>query len=374
MILVLTQCLPPDPGGIETTMGGLLDMLGRAGVPALVLADRIRGGGAEPAWAPGTTVRRFGGPRPLRRWRKRRAARAALRRLPIAGVLADSWKSLETLPVVPGAPVAVALVHGMEFPAEPAAAKRRRIAAALARAGAIVANSRFTAARVAPFLADRVGRLTIVQPVIPPQPAPTPAARAALAPLLAGGGPILLTLCRLEPRKGIDRVLGALPALLPRHPRLRYLIAGGGEDRVRLEALAAALGVAGAVRFLGRVDGDAKAALYAAAQVFAMPARRIGDSVEGFGTTYLEAAWYGVPALAGSDGGAAEAVLHGQTGLVCDGEDQTAVTAALGALLDDPQRRAGMGRAAAARVRADFLWPSVTPRWLALLGAPPASP
>ena len=78
-----------------------------------------------------------------------------------------------------------------------------------------------------------------------------------------------------------------------------------GADRGRLEALAASLGVSQAAVFLGRVSDAEKAALLAAADVYAMPVRREGPSVEGFGIGYVEAAWFGVPSLAGRDGGAA---------------------------------------------------------------------
>jgi phosphatidylinositol alpha-1,6-mannosyltransferase len=255
----------------------------------------------------------------------------------------------------------------------PGASPRRawRLRRAFARVDAIAANSAYTAGLVRPWVpaGGTAPRLGVVPPPIAPQPAPDPELVAALR---ARGGPILLSLSRLEPRKGLDRVIAALPGLAPRHPGIRFLVAGDGPDRARLERLAETTRVVDRVRFLGRVDAGTKAALYAAADLLAMPARREGASVEGFGITYLEAAWYGLPALAGRDGGAADAVAEGETGLLCDGADPAAVEAALGALLDDPVRRRAMGEAAAARVRAGFLWDSVLPRYLALLGEAPA--
>lgn len=365
MFVVVTQGFTPDLGGIANHLSGLAEHLA-AVAPVEVFAHRIREGGAELQGHPFAALHRFGAPNPLRGWLKRRALREPLARPDLRGVVCDSWKSAELLPPTQ-APVLV-LALGMEFPPNPSARRIRRIRAALAKAGAVLPISRHTQAEVAPYL--RPGTpMEIVPPPIAPQPAATQAARAALRAIV-GPGPLVATLCRLEPRKGVDRVIGALPALLPRHPGLRHLIAGSGEDRPRLEALAARLGVSAQVQFLGRVDEAQKAALLAEADVFAMPVRREGASVEGFGIVYLEAAWHGCPSIAGREGGAEDAVAHGETGLVCEGADQASVTAALSALLDDAPRRHAMGAAAAARVRAGFLWEQLLPRFLARM--PPA--
>ena len=98
-----------------------------------------------------------------------------------------------------------------------------------------------------------------------------------------------------------------------------------------------------------------------------MPARREGASGEGFGLVYLEAAWYGLPALAGREGGGAEAVLDGTTGLLCDGADQQAVAAAQARLLGDEALRRRLGEAAAHRARNEFGWDAAAARYRRLL-------
>jgi phosphatidylinositol alpha-1,6-mannosyltransferase len=155
-----------------------------------------------------------------------------------------------------------------------------------------------------------------------------------------------------------------MPGLLQRHPKCIYVIAGVGEDRPRLEELALSLGVRNATIFLGRVSEEMKAALLATADVFAMPVRREGRSVEGFGMSYLEAGWFGVPALAGRDGGAADAVLDGETGLVCDGSSQSEVTRSLLLLLGDEPLRMRLGAAARQRIKRDLSWPITIGRYL----------
>ncbi|MEO7556028.1 MAG: glycosyltransferase family 4 protein [Acidimicrobiales bacterium] len=160
---------------------------------------------------------------------------------------------------------------------------------------------------------------------------------------------------RLVPRKGFDVLLRAAGRLAPRHPHLLVVIAGAGRDRARLERVATTAGAP--VRFLGRVPDDAMPSVYGSADVFAMVCRNrwLGLEQEGFGIVFLEAAAAGVAQLAGASGGAAEAVVHGETGLVVDQPDDVdAVADALTRLIEDPDARATMGKAARARAESDF--------------------
>ncbi len=129
------------------------------------------------------------------------------------------------------------------------------------------------------------------------------------------------------------------------------VIAGAGRDRRRLEQRAATAGLGDRVRFLGRVPDAVLPALYAAADVFAMPCRDRwgGLEAEGYGIVFVEAAAAGVPVVAGRSGGSAEAVVDGVTGLVVDGRSVGAVGAALRDLLADEARRVAMGVAARRR-------------------------
>ncbi len=363
MILIATQNFPPDRGGIENLMGGLADNLAAAGVPVEVYADRVRGEGV--LLPRDYRVHRFGGARPWRRRRKARAIRAAVQSGGVTGIFADSWKSSELIAGL-GVPVVV-LAHGMEFPHKPSGGKRERIRKALASTRAVIANSSYTASLVQPYVGAGVP-LTIINPPIDPQPEPEPQQVAALRPLVAGRGPVLMTLARLEPRKGVDAVIAALAEIRKEYPNLLYIIAGGGDDRARLEKLAVEQGVADCVHFAGMVDDGQKAALFSLADLFVMPARREGDSVEGFGIVYREAGWYGVPALAGREGGAADAVIDGQTGLLCDADSQADVTAHILRLLSDEAARRRMGENAAELARNSGQWRASVQRFLQALG------
>jgi phosphatidylinositol alpha-1,6-mannosyltransferase len=168
-------------------------------------------------------------------------------------------------------------------------------------------------------------------------------------------GPLVLSLSRLVPRKGMDVLIEAIAALAERRPRLHLAIAGEGRDRKRLEKLAAKH--AAPVTFLGRVADERLPALYGCADVFAMLCRNRwgGLEQEGFGIVFLEAAAAGVPALAGDSGGASEAVDDGRTGLVVrDPDNAEAVRHALARLIDYEELRVRMGVTARQRAVDEF--------------------
>jgi phosphatidylinositol alpha-1,6-mannosyltransferase len=141
-------------------------------------------------------------------------------------------------------------------------------------------------------------------------------------------------------------VIAVLPQLTRRFPDLKFALAGDGPDRGRLTTLARDKGVADRVVFLGRVNDAMRTALLSSADLFVMPTRRAGQSVEGYGIVYAEAAWYGVPSVAGAEGGGAEAVVDGETGCVVAGDDERAVLRGIEQLLSDDAARQRMGQVA----------------------------
>jgi len=168
-------------------------------------------------------------------------------------------------------------------------------------------------------------------------------------------GPVLLSVGRLIARKGFDAVLESVATLSHRFPDLRYVLLGDGPERPRLQARAMALGIADRVLMLGRADEAMKWAAYERCDLFAMPNRALdGTDWEGFGIVFVEAARAGRAVVAGNSGGVADAVTHGETGLLVDAEDPAALTAALETLLKDDGLRRRMGDAARQRARVAF--------------------
>ncbi len=189
--------------------------------------------------------------------------------------------------------------------------------------------------------------------IVPLKAAARRAARVGLG--LPARGPLLSSVSRLVPRKGMDVLIEAADRLAPSYPDLVLAIAGAGRELSRLRRQAAQSPVT--VEVLGRVSQEDRAALLGAADVFVMACRNrwLGLEQEGFGIVFLEAAAAGVPQVAGDSGGASEAVLDGETGLVvADPGDPGSVAEALRSLLADPNRRRRMGRAARSRVQESF--------------------
>ena len=167
--------------------------------------------------------------------------------------------------------------------------------------------------------------------------------------------PLVVSVSRLVPRKGMDTLIRAAIRLRERVPDVVVAIAGSGRDRVRLEGLVASTGAP--VQLLGRVPDEILPGLYGAGDVFSMSCRNRwgGLEQEGFGIVFVEAAAAGVPAVAGDSGGSAEAVAHGETGLVVrrpSAPDQVADV--LADLLDDDTRRLEMGLRARQRAETEF--------------------
>ncbi|PRH80961.1 alpha-(1-2)-phosphatidylinositol mannosyltransferase [Streptomyces solincola] len=181
--------------------------------------------------------------------------------------------------------------------------------------------------------------------------------------------PVVVCVSRLVPRKGQDTLIEAMPAILAAHSDAVLLVVGGGPYDKELRKLAAATGVADAVRFTGAVPWSQLPAHYGAGDVFAMPCRtrRGGLDVEGLGIVYLEASATGLPVVAGDSGGAPDAVLDGETGWVVRGGSPGEAAERITALLDDPELRRRMGERGRAWVEEKWRWDLLAERLEELL-------
>lgn len=170
--------------------------------------------------------------------------------------------------------------------------------------------------------------------------------------LLPTHGLMLLTVCKLFPKKNVEGVIRLLPRLLARFPELLYVVAGDGIDMPRLRKLTSDLHLEDHVVFMGQVADELMPDLYAAADVFALLTREdaVSGTVEGFGIVFLEAGSQGVPVIGPIEGGAGDAVEEGRSGYLVDPENEDEVVEKLELLLSDPSLRARLG--AAGKVRA----------------------
>ena len=143
--------------------------------------------------------------------------------------------------------------------------------------------------------------------------------------------------------KGHEPLMRAWAGVRRRIPDATLVIVGDGDDRPRLEALAASLGLDGAVRFVGHVSDRELASWYARCSVFVMP-----SPDEGFGLVFLEAMRAGKPCV-GAAGAAAEVILDGVTGTILTSTEEPALVDAIVELFRDPARRERLGRNGRAR-------------------------
>jgi phosphatidyl-myo-inositol dimannoside synthase len=175
-----------------------------------------------------------------------------------------------------------------------------------------------------------------------------------------GDRPLVVCVSRLVARKGQDVLIRGMERLRRRVPDATLLIVGGGPYEERLRELAAET-PADAVVFSGQVSEADLPRYYAVGDVFAMPCRTrlAGMEVEGWGNVFIEAAACAKPVVVGDSGGAREALIDGETGLLVDGANVDAVADAVGDLLSDPDRARAMGEAGRARVLRNHDWPDI---------------
>lgn len=369
-LLLVTQDFPPDVGGTQTYAYELARRWVRACEDFAVVAPAVDGADAVDAALPFDVFRvrasydtlSFRAFPLLRRLAARRGFDTAFHvqwPTALAGLAARRAGALRRVCIA---------AHGRELLMTPHPRPlaplydglRTRL---LTRADALFPVSRYTAglleARgVAP------GRVTVV-------PNGTDAARFAPGDatdlreaLGVADRRVVLTVCRLVPRKGVDTVLRALARTAAACPDVVYLIGGTGPDRPRLEALARAEGVADRVRFLGRIPDEALPHHYRACDVFVMPSRLDPPHVEGFGIVFLEANACGKPVIGARTGGIPDAIREGETGLLVEPDDPAALAEALTDLLTHPDRAARLGRQGRTRVLAEATWDHVAARLL----------
>lgn len=272
-----------------------------------------------------------------------------------------------------GLPYAV-IIHGAEMlvPSR-VPVLRTRLARALAGADLLLPVSEFTKERTREF----IGRAGLPSPPLAllrarvdlarfePQ-AGTPQTRAKIG--LGDEDRMILCFGRLVRRKGTHRVIEALESIAARVPRAVLVVGGTGPELAKLKRLAVRRRAR--VIFLDRVADEFAPALFAAADVFALPVadRWFGLDIEGLGVVLLEAAACGTPCVTGISGGTPEAVVDGETGYVIDATDAGRLVRSLATLLEDREQGDVMGAKGREYVHREFAARRLPPSFLDWLG------
>jgi phosphatidylinositol alpha-1,6-mannosyltransferase len=261
----------------------------------------------------------------------------------------------------------VVLTHGAEVwlaRAPGASAGMRR---AFARASGLTAISTYTAAALRGLVPPDV-TLTLLYPGVDERRFSPDVDGSSVRARHDLGGTIVLCASRLVPLKGQDVLIAGMGLLRDLVPDAALVLAGDGPYRPRLEEVARSA-PSGSVIFAGQVSEEDLPSYFAVCDVFAMPCRSRwgGLEVEGFGIVFLEAAASGKPVVAGRSGGAAEALVDEETGLLVEGKEPKAVALAVSSLLRAPDVAASMGKAGRLRIEGAFTWAHQTERLAEIL-------
>jgi phosphatidylinositol alpha-1,6-mannosyltransferase len=180
---------------------------------------------------------------------------------------------------------------------------------------------------------------------------------------------VIISVGRLVHRKGQDKLIAALPAIKAAIPNVHLVLVGVGPHQDYLEKSAAKLQVADCVTFIGRINYAELPKYICLGDIFAMPSRSrfFGLEVEGLGIVYLEASACGLPVVGGKSGGAPDAVLVGETGVVVDGTNSSEIAEACIDLLNNPELCALLGANGRAWIIENWRWEIWATKYAALL-------
>lgn len=179
---------------------------------------------------------------------------------------------------------------------------------------------------------------------------------------------VILSICRLVPRKGMDLVLHALKEIVSRDSDVVYLVGGSGPDSFRLKRLCEILNLQDHVQFLGRISEEELPYYYSLANVFVMPAKSNPPDVEGFGIVFLEANACNTPVIGSKSGGIPDAIVDGKTGLLVDEGNIEQLTTAIWKLIRNEELSRKMGEAGRRRILSEINWDRSAQKILSVMG------
>jgi len=223
---------------------------------------------------------------------------------------------------------------------------------------------------ISPFTEDgfrrlhpRASRIVTIPNGIDLDPFEQPASRPSSLDPAIRDGEYALFLGRLSRRKGVDVLLRAL-AQMPASGKVQLVVAGSGEGRQELEALAGELGITQRLRFVGRVEGEAKIYLLRNALFTVMPSRQW----EAFPLVVLESYAAAKPLVGTRIPGVRDLIEEQKTGLLVPEEDPAALADAMQSLFHHHARTEEMGAASKQVVR-NYSWSSIARKHLELYEA-----
>ena len=329
MYLIVTKTFPPEVGGMQNLMWGLANELSKHYM-IKVFADYYENHQLFDEQV-SFSIERVGGIKLLRKYRKAQLINEFIKENKIDGIIADHWKSLEHLKTNKKK---ICLIHGKEINHEKGTSLNKRVLEVLDNVETIVANSEYTK-NLAISLGVQQDKIIVINPGVDPVEELDKKTLDKVENLLKHKSPRLITVSRFDKRKNHEKVIMALRNLKQIYPSIVYICVGYGVEEENIKKLVAELGLQPQVMFFKDISNELKNALVAKSNVFVMPSIVHKKSVEGFGIAYVEAAQYGLPSLGGKDGGAADAIEHEKTGLICNGNELDEVYSSINLMLEN---------------------------------------
>jgi len=324
MFLIVTRNFPPDIGGMQTLMGGLSEILINHGpVKIFTYEHELSDIYDNKSQA---SIERVRGIKLFRKFRKSNLVNNFISSNPnIRALIVDHWKSLELIKIENLKKIKTfCLLHSKEINHDIGTSLNKRTIKSTNNVDYIIANSNFTKQ-----LANKVGinssKVHVIFPGINKPKKIENIYKLKAEKYFQNSFPKIITVSRLDKRKGHDKILMLIKNLKPKFPKIKYISIGAGDEEKNLLKLSKELNLEKEIIFLKNIDLDLKLALISESNLFLMPSRIEKKSVEGFGISFIEAASYGVGSIGGKDGGAPDAISHNKTGLICDGNDLNSI-------------------------------------------------
>jgi phosphatidylinositol alpha-1,6-mannosyltransferase len=315
MYLIVTRSFPPDAGGMQNLMWGLTNSLSKHHM-VKVFADQSESKTLDEKVS--YSIDRIGGPKLIRKYRKAYFVNDFIKNNKnIKGIIADHWKSLE---LIKTKKKKICLIHSKEINHDKGSMLNRRVLNVLNSVDYVVSNSEYTK-NLAINCGVNSDKIIVINPGVEPLKQLSKNILFEVEDLLQNKSPRLITVSRLDKRKNHEKIIMSLRNLKQLYPNIIYTCIGHGEEEENIKKLVNELNVEDHVLFFKNISQELKNALLAKSNLFVMPSIIYKKSVEGFGIAYIEAAQYGIPSIGGKDGGASDAILDKETGIICDGNN-----------------------------------------------------
>ena len=329
MYLIVTRSFPPELGGMQSLMWGLSRELSK-NFMIKVFADYIEGHENFDEKA-SFTIERIGGIKLFRKYRKAQLIHEDIKENKIDGIIADHWKSLE---LIKSSKKKYCLIHSKEINHPKGSGQNKRIVGVLNNVEKVIANSQFTK-NLAIELGVNESKVIVINPGVDPVEELNKKTLDKVESILKVKSPRLITVSRFDKRKNHEKIIMALRNLKQVYPDIVYICIGYGEEEENIKKLVKELDLETQVMFFKDISSDLKNALVAKSNIFVMPSIIHKKSVEGFGIAYVEAAQYSIPSIGGKDGGAADAIDHEKTGIICDGNNLNDIYSSINSMLEN---------------------------------------